>query len=497
MQPTRHRWPLLLGSVLLAGYFLALNLANLRFGRADNGDFTRLAAHWVTKPQGFSVNWPAADDPEWQRRFFNCWLRYWERQPSPAAAPPLAPDTGTTWFFWQLASWLGRILSPGEVFDLLYVGGLVRAACLALLLAFYGLAAVQLGLRSWVLPVLIAMPLAASLADPRNTTFFNSFYREAGTLTFALLTVCGLLALPGRRFWAAALVATAGAMLLAGSAPAHFFTALLAAAALAAAFLRRWQGAGRGRRGAGAAGWLAIALAVAALLAAGRFSERRTDRTARKNNAYHTLFVGALEVSDAPEAHLAFLGLPRQARELIGTHAFGPASQRFIQEHWNRLGHRATARVLLREPVLVPRMLRRAALSVNDPASVLGAVSHEACDGRPLRLAWWTAVKVRLGPAGDPLLALLAAAALLGLGSLFAADPRVFGVGLALAFSSLGALGELAVAVLGDGFFELSRHLLTAVFFTDVVLALLIWRLVLAWVRRRETVQAAEHIPHL
>ena len=81
----RQRLLLLAGGLLLAGYFLASNFAALGFARADNGDFVRLASRWLAKPQGFSANWPERDDPSFERRFFTCWLRYWELQPRATA----------------------------------------------------------------------------------------------------------------------------------------------------------------------------------------------------------------------------------------------------------------------------------------------------------------------------------------------------------------------------------------------------------------------------
>lgn len=466
----------LLGALLLAGSFAFASLIDLEHGRADNGDFTRLAGHWIAKPRGFAVNWPAATDPAWSRRFFGCWLRYWEMQPDPAAAPPVPADAGTTRYLWLAAFGLDRTFSSPEVFDLLWLGALVRAGCLALLLWFYGIAVNHLGGRCWWLALLAAAPLAASLADPRLSTYYNSFYREAGSALYALLAVCGLLAISGRRPWIGAALAAAGGALLARSASAHFFTALLMAAAVSTAvLLRRRAGTPAGRRPlATAAAGLGLAVAVAVLLAAAFGAERSTDRRLRKNAAFHTLFLGLLQVSDRPEAHLAYLGLPAEGRQLIGANAFRPDTSRFIEENWDRFGHRAAARLLLREPVLIARMLHRGAMTVNDASAVLAMTSDAACSGAPPRLGWWTALKGALLPRGYPLLALLAAAAMVGLAAALRGGRHVATAGLALAFAGLGALGEIAVAVFGDGFSELPRHLLLAGLFVDVALALLI-----------------------
>jgi hypothetical protein len=305
-----------------------------------------------------------------------------------------------------------------------------------------------------------------------------------------LLTLCGILAFAGRRLgWAVAATALGGA-LLAGSAPAHCFNAFLAAGALAAGGYRWWSAPRPAsqavRRPAVRSG---LGLLAVALLGAGVLSERLIDPNLRRVNAYHSLFVGVLLVSDHPETHLAHLGLPREALQRINRHAFSPDSLSFIQENSRRLTHLATAKTVLYEPALLPRMLRRGAEMVN-PTVPTGAFLHaagEECSQQDLPFPWWTEVKARYLPRDLLLVALLAGGALIGLGSLRSPDPRVFAVGLALAFASLAALGEIAVAVFGDGFGDLQHHLLAASFFVDAVLALLLWRLALLWGNRWAT----------
>lgn len=517
MSATRRSWIQITGGVLLAAAFLAANLPNLHYGRADNGDNARLAGYWLRGPVGLAL-WPAHSDPTWERRFFSCWHRFWELRTAPAdalapivpavaavppapAAPP--PDVGTTSLIWRLTFALSRALGSGTV-DLLLLGLLLRAGCLAALLLIYRTAVRHFRERPPGLAVLLALgltlPLALLLADPRYTSYFNSFYREGGTLLFALATVAALPTLSGPRFRVPLLGVAAAGMLLAGSASAHFFTCLLTAGALLAAMLRRQlreprspaedpgaagdggdRGAGRPLRLAGrGAEWAGVGVMVVCLLLAGAVAERGTERSLRKNAAYHTLFLGAFQVSDDPAGHIAHLGLPPTALERITHDAFQPTSQKFIQENWERIGHRATARVLLREPALIARLPREGAFWLNQPFTSLLLISHEACDFRPLRFAGWTHLKTRLLPEGYPLLATLGGAALLGLVALLHRDRRVFGVGLALSFASLGALGEIAVSVFGDGLADIGRHLVTAGLFVDLILVLLLWRLALA-----------------
>ncbi len=511
MPATRRSWIQITAGLLLAGTFAAANLPDLRYGRADNGDNARLAGHWLRGPVGLAL-WPERSDPSWERRFFSCWHRHWDLRGGPAdraaaaaavasgspLAPitPIAPDVGTSSLLWRLFFGLGRALGAGAV-DLVALGLLLRAGCLAALLLLYGMALRHFRQRPTAAAVLLALgltlPLALLLADPRYTSFFNSLYREGGTLLFALLTTAALLAFSGARFWAPLLGAAAAGMLLAGSASAHFFTALLTAGALLLALLYRQfraprspagedggdQGQGQGGRRR-AAEWAGVGAAVACLLLAGAAAERGTERQLRKNAAFHSLFRGALQLSDDPAGHLAYLGLPPAGLSYLETDAFEPASHAFILAHWDRIGHRATARVLLREPVLIARLLSHGASQLNDPFLSLLLIYHDSCEYHPLPFTGWSGLKSRWLPGGSVLLAALAGAALLGLGSLLHRDRRVFGVGLALAFASLAVLGEIAVSVFGDGFADLGRHLVAASLFADLTLVLLLWRLALS-----------------
>lgn len=498
MSATRRSWIQVTGGVLLAAVFLAANLPDLHFGRTDNGDNARLAGHWLRGPVGLAL-WPARSDPTWERRFFGCWHRHWDLRTAPAdraLAPVAPPDVGTSSLLWRLAFGLSRVLG-NDTIDLLLLGLLLRAGCLGALLLIYRTALRHFRERLPGLAALLALgltlPLALLLADPRYTTYFNSFYREGGTLLFALATVAALPTLSSPRFRVPLLGVTAAGVLLAGSASAHFFTCLLTAGALLAAMLRRQlreprsfvegaeeAGEARPPRSPGrAAEWAGVGAMMVCLLLAGMVAERGTERHLRKNAAYHTLFLGALQLSDDPAGHIAHLGLPPTALARISIDAFHAESHEFIQENWERIGHRATARVLLREPALIARLPREGADALYGPFSLI-LIGHQACDFRPLRFAGWTHLKARLLPAGYPLLAALAGAALLGLAALLHRDRRIFGVGLALAFASLGALGEIAVSVFGDGLADIGRHLVTAGLFVDLVLVLLLWRLALA-----------------
>ena len=57
--------------------FFTLSILHIFTGYADNGDFTRNCEFLFEKPDGFSLMWPSANTIEWHRRFFSLWHDKW------------------------------------------------------------------------------------------------------------------------------------------------------------------------------------------------------------------------------------------------------------------------------------------------------------------------------------------------------------------------------------------------------------------------------------
>ena len=462
----------MLGALLIAVYVLAADLANIDLGRADNGDFTRLVGHWVAQPVGFAANWPPPETPEWQRRFFHCFLPVWARQPEPADRPAMAADAGSANLVWAAAFSLEHGLRRDGLLHVRVLGGLLRGLRLVALLVLYAVLARLLAGRSAWWPLAVSAPCVLALADPRTTTYFNSYYREGATLLYAPLSLAALLAfavVPRR--WSIAMF-TAAATLVAASATAHLPIAWLGAAALPAAF---WlHGPDEPDRTTG--GWLALVLGVSTLLASAIVLSTAAPPDLRSNVAFHALFFGALTVSDDPGRDVAELGLPPEARELVGKTAFEPASQPFRSAHGTLVDHRLVTELLWHRPSIAWRLFSRAADDVWGGDLAFVWVADRDCVSRPPRLAWWTALKRACAPNGATLLVLLSVAATAG--TWRARRRGAAGVaGITLAFAALAALAEIATTVVGNGLVDLGRHLVIATFFTDATVGLAILQL--------------------
>lgn len=57
--------------------FFLLSSLHLLTGYADNGDFARSIGFIFEKPDGFSEMWPSKEGDEWKNRFFNSWTDKW------------------------------------------------------------------------------------------------------------------------------------------------------------------------------------------------------------------------------------------------------------------------------------------------------------------------------------------------------------------------------------------------------------------------------------
>jgi hypothetical protein len=176
----------------LLGFFLFIFFARWNIGLADNGDFSRYMSWYVTKPAGFSENWPSTADPEWKRRFFHYYLPYWEiGAPRPlwhfSAAPLLlAPGFLLNTLFWSPS----HLSLPIATLPLRF----------ALFLLFFRLLKKETSQFSKfrTIPALLTAILALLMfADDAYASYINTFFREFPAffslifLTFSIgLAVC-------------------------------------------------------------------------------------------------------------------------------------------------------------------------------------------------------------------------------------------------------------------------------------------------------------------
>ena len=468
----------MLGAVLFAAAAL---IGALPYGYPDNGDFQRYNRSFVAGPAGAVAPSPETLE-EWRAGFpVRRWHRYWILRSGPGA-PSLDPGAGTTNLLWLPGRAFHRLAHPGPVLDLVDLAILPRLLILAAVTMLAAAVARDAHLRRapWVL--IAVVPWALALTASSMTAWLNTFFREAGTFTFAALFVAVLALAPALgRLSAAMAVLVAGGLLVA-TAPAHGPLAPLVA--LAAWDVARRAPPDRSHR------WprtLLVVAGIAGVLAVGLWRTAAIDPDLRRAAAFNSLFLGLLPLSEEPAEHLERLGFPATATARIGHGAFLPESRRLRRLHGGELDHRDLLDVFWHEPRLVPRVALAAAQIVNRTS--IGRRQLFADDaprprGEP---GWnlWGELQRRWFPRGLAYLLYCPAALAAGLLAVRGRDAWRTATGRIVVVSVGCSLLELAVKYLGDGPTERVRHLVAANFFLGTSLAALLW-LGLQLVARRD-----------
>ena len=340
------------------------------------------------------------------------------------------------------------------------------------------------GLAAWAvgpgLRLLALVPALVPLVGPTFTRFFLSTFSEpAGLLgAYGLCLGAAAVAVTGRqevRARAVGLVLVAAGGLLAATAKASFVPLLavaLVVAAVTAVGRRRWVGLG-------VAGTLAL-VAIAPVAAGVQWQQRHFAGV----NTHNLVYTAVLP--DVGGAALGPLGLPPAALSAAGR-AYYPNGVDGLPGAEVVAADPAAARsaaygVLLAHPAAAAGALGRgltatlgAGLSYLPsapvtPASVpavLGTTVGPQGADRAQLLAWLAGLPVPWLPA-----AVVAAGVLAGLLTL---RRRATTVGRALGrvagFAAVAAVGVVAAAVLGDGYFEIAKHVWLAAYLLVVTAA--------------------------
>ena len=458
----RRRWLAALVGGVLATLVVALSLGfpSTPAGAADNGDGQRLycgAGLAPRTPDGHS-NWKGGVVLQFATDAPAC--------PDPivsSALPVLELATTGSGPTWSLAR-LGVLYALAV--------GVVTA-----------LAAGALG---WGARLVALVPPLAPLVGLTFTRFFVSTYGEpAGLLgAYALVLGAGVVAVTERaerpeRVTGLVLMAAGG--LVAATAKTSYLPLLGVAVVLCAATAVQIGGRPRRRdRLVGLA--LAVGVVVAALspVLAGLHWQ---DRHYAAVNAHNLIFTAVLP--GVGEAALAPLGLPPTAAPFAGR-AYFPAGTQGVPGAPVIAADPMRARVaaygvLLAHPLVTAQTLGTgltatlgaglsylpsAALSPASVAPALGTTVGEQGAYRDQLQSWLNSLATPWLPGVVAFIGIV-----LGLVTLRRGSPRVKAQSRIAALASVAALALVAAAVLGDGFFEIAKHVWLAAYLLEVTAA--------------------------
>lgn len=469
---SRRMSPLTLVRAVLCAALVVGSAVQMRVGLADNGDFSRIMTWISSGPVGFAENWPAEGTPDYDLRFWNHSLAYWS----------LDVPLRSRWASAVMLLWLPGIAvnviahAPGELW-LPWLSLGARLFTLAVLLLLFRWIDRTLPERRLRMTLVLGLPFTLYAVNSDTVAYFTSMYQEPGVLAAVFVTLAVVWhqrrRVPDTR---GALFAAAAALLV-GTAKISmlYWPVLLLPAVMPWHILRT-----RPRVAAAyVAGVLVLPLIVTVLMASLVGS--------RRDNAYQSLYCGALTFSEQPGAHLARLSLGG-TEPYIREPAYTPRARDFITTHPQACSHMNTLRVIAAEPVIAWRMIVFAADSMQRMTLThLGSdmLENHRAAARPWRivraagsarsgpLALWSTIKREVFPRGHVLLATLALM-LVGFGAFV-----LFGRGTVR--GELARLGLLAASacgidiwlqIFGDGRQDLIKHLFLGNLLFDIALVL-------------------------
>ncbi len=406
-------------------------------GLADNGDF-----HRVMGPLGLEHR-----STEWSERYFG-WLG------RDYVAGPKAPVQllSSQLLLSGAAVGLGRLLPGDGRFDIRLQGAL------HLVLYLLGLALILRAARTFAAPARAVINGALLLAatDVAYVAPLNSFYAETATLIFLVVLLgCALLALRDGRASGLAIAGylTAAALFVAAK-PQNYFLAI-PLAGLALVMLPRARG--RLLRGA-------IVTGAVTLVALGLFLHTRVPAILRMPNLWNNVFTTILADSPDPRADLAEFGLDPALARFAGVPAFTDSIP--IGEATTGYGFGDVLRFHLRHP---GRFVRIAAACARHTFiwrdERIGNFPREA--GRPAGsqtpdFAGWSRFEAAVMPRSLSWLVIFLGG-ILATGLVEAARhglrTATGGTAWLVAMLALAAGMEFGICIVGDGYYDIVKHL--------------------------------------
>ena len=528
--------------------YLALSqIASLRIGMADNGDFTRVMTWFTSRPATMKGNWQASGTPEYDQRYFKYYIPDWKLD------FPLNGVFSSAVLLWLPGVLLNWLFYSQKVLSMMMVGLFPRLLSLVILwLAFRWINAIYppAGLiakkgsdpvepagGSWqtlVITLTLGIPLTLLLGSAAYMAYFNSFYQETGSFIFLFLFLAALIYTwrvdhvhPGAVLKEGRSFANSEPMAINEPLRPYLWPRYLALAALFGLLTSKvsniywvipsvllvvpWR-----KVLARPKAYLPLYIGVIATLALAviLMPSRPLNRQAQ---AYHSLFVGTLTFSDNPLARLQEIGVG-QHMDCVGKDAYNSKGQTCFEQLKDQVSFAKTALVIWHEPAILLRMEQYVAKFIQRLKTGLGkyAASDPRATEQPKTLIdLWELLKGHLFPSGNAFWATIVAFTVLFVYRLrghrhpgvVQEEGRSFGkteqtadkeplrpyqlesferqLALIGLVATLACVVDMNVAVLGDGQREIVKHLFLANVLFDLAAIAAVNLVVVEWIEWR------------
>lgn len=477
-----HALQALLLLCLFVGSFMQYDV-----GLADNGDFTRLMTWFSSGPVGFAENWPPQVTPEYDQRFFQFNLPYWK----------LDFPMMSRWVSSILLVWLPGVLinMVGYSSTVLYLPNLsIAPRVLSFLFLIVLLRFIE---RRSPLPIthslVLGIPFVLTWTNTDIVAYFNSFYQEPSSF-IALFLLLSLFAryrmAPLKR--SAILLWTAAVLFMVSAKISNIYWSVLVTVFVLPLSQCKKQPA------------MSIAAACGMLILPLAFSLLQANLVgSRFDNAYQSIFCGALAFSSNADRHLQRLGL-EDYRTNIDVPAYTESGRACIAEHRDLMRHTTTLNIIAHEPLIAWRMFTFAADSMQrlelahlGKTILVNDESFHTKQPRVFRssllhlLRTWTTVKDAAFPRGDGFIGTLLLFLVINLYGL--RHPTQFVTTLAwIGLLCIAACAtDMWIEIFGDGKRDLLKHLVLPNLLFDIALSIsivIITAFASARFRRREEI---------
>lgn len=466
MKPLNRGALLTILGLMLLCFWLVGNLYQINIGIADNGDWYRSIWWFTPGPVGFDDLNISSGTPTYLERYYTYWLPYWHLDFRMPDATTINEFTLTS----NYLLWLPGILAGKLPFS----QGIIALPIVSIfprILVGVGLFNLFLWIkngtktRKILLLTLMGLPLVLLTTSPGYSAYLNTFYQENGDLVFFLLLFSVLIwfiSNPESKLWFSLLLILT--FLLSISKTSHFFWSVVMGFFLilfpqVRRFKKRWL-------------WVVLVVVSSLAILGLNQSSPRLDQ-----NKFNRIYTGYLPFSADPAESLKALSLSGTDACLDNLDYFSPQRLNCIEAlHLNQIDSEELS-MLLREPDIlwkqmdyVSSQFQKVTLQGMEP-STFNLGNYAPWDQRPHDNSifnLWVNFKENLFPKGGWFWAFIVLTALFSIWQLKQSDSRSFGK-LELLLIIL-VLIEMVVAMMGDGKYELVKHLFLANLVFDILL---------------------------
>lgn len=421
-------------ALMAAAPLVVLSVWQQDTGYANNGDFVRNAESIFSHPQGFSVLYVPEGHPDRESMFFKNWLDRW-----------VVSSDGLKWRLAREASIYKLYLTAQVRLTSFFDGGeevysMARGAWLSRAILYGALAfcawRISAFLPGWILVGLV-VALAWLYLESSWVAYLNSFYEEqVAILLLPLLAFAVALYMYGDgKGWVWVIFVTA--LLIGWSKTAYFYMPALVLIFFALVGFRPF--------------WCVFVLAIVIQLIAIR---PVIHGEYKQINPYHSVYFGALvTLSEQDLDDLSDMGGKPLIRECVGVAVFSPGGEKCLRDAQIRRGD--VFHVLVEKPYVLWRMLRRA---VREGQEIDLTYLGKTKSGEGSVSSWpvfngWRFLFLHCAQYVSLALLFLSVTVLICFG--FSESPPLLVSGVFLLIFGWSQY----FAALGDGFYELTKHL--------------------------------------